>query len=295
MVGGPGQEGVALPFGRWGGRTSGVLEPASMEKCTLYHADSSYYSMIARLGFAEKGASYESRLLDIHAQTEQLEPWYARIQPAMTVPALVCGDERVGSSREILEFVDARFPGPALVPPDRAPMDAWLDRHYGFEIENLTIGKLASTNPLFRTFFLGSLRKLVGVCRDRAREHPDLAEAYEHKAQQDERRLETFGGSGVYEESLRLARGHLDALEEQLRGGPWIAGEVYSLADVVWTNFLARLCFVRKEDEIRSRPAVHEYWERVRSRPSFAQADVWTSLRPGKILHMLWEKFLHPH
>lgn len=270
-----------------------MLEAGRMEKCTLYHADSSYYSMIARLGFAEKGASYESRLLDIHAHPEQLEPWYVRLQPAMTVPTLVCGDERVCSSREILEFVDARFEGPALVPADRAVMDAWLDRHYGFEIENLTIGKLASTNPLFRTFFLGSLRKLVGVCRDRAREYPDLAEAYEHKARQNEHRLETFGGSGVYEESLGLARGHLDALEAQL-DGRFLAGEAYSLADVVWTNFLARLCFLHKEDEIRSRPAVHEYWERVRARPSFAQADVWTSLRPGKILHMLWEKFF-PH
>lgn len=267
-----------------------------MEDCTLYHADSSYYSMIARLGFAEKGARYVSRLLDIHSRVEQMEPWYARIQPAMTVPVLVCAEETVRSSREILDFVDARFEGPALAPVDRTAMDAWLDRHYGFEIENLTIGKLAKVNPLFRTFFLSSLRKLVQVCQERAKEHPDLAEAYLHKAEQNTRRLETFGGTGVYEESLQLAQGHLDALEAQLAGGgPWLVGEAYSLADVVWTNFLARLCFLHKEDEIRSRPAVHAYWERVRARPSFQEADLWTSLRPGKILHLLWEKFFPHH
>lgn len=262
-----------------------------MERPTLYHADSSYYSMIARLALAERGMEYDSRLLDIHAKAEQLEPWYARIQPAMTVPAMTCAERVLTSSRDILEFAGAGSP---LVPADRAAMDEWLDRHYGFEIENLTIGRMVKTNPLFRSFFLKSLAKLRDLCLQRAEEQPDLAEAYRRKAQQDADRLDTFAAPGPYDESLRQAQEHLDALEERLAASEWIAGPAYSLADVVWTNFLARMCFVGKEDEVRSRPHVHAWWERVRARPSFQQADVWTSLRPGKVLHILWEKFW-PH
>ena len=38
---------------------------------TLYHAESHYASMVARLGLVERGCAWRSRVMDIHNHTEQ--------------------------------------------------------------------------------------------------------------------------------------------------------------------------------------------------------------------------------
>jgi len=72
---------------------------------------------------------------------------------------------------------------------------------------------------------------------------------------------------------------HLDALGAQLEasGGPWIAGERFTLADVSWVVILDRLAeadwdgFFWGEGR---RPAVAAYWQRLRERPSYETAIV---------------------
>jgi glutathione S-transferase len=73
------------------------------------------------------------------------------------------------------------------------------------------------------------------------------------------------------------ANAHLDALEAQLgaSAGPWILGEVFSLADVSWMVIFERLRQVDAEHVFLQnglRPATTAYWERLRARPSYAAA-----------------------
>jgi glutathione S-transferase len=70
---------------------------------------------------------------------------------------------------------------------------------------------------------------------------------------------------------------HLDRLEKQLveGGGPWILGETFSLADVSWMVIFERLRQVDNEAVFLGgglRPACTEYWERLKARPSYAEA-----------------------
>ncbi len=70
---------------------------------------------------------------------------------------------------------------------------------------------------------------------------------------------------------------HLDALETQLvaSGGPWILGETFSLADVSWMVIFERLHQVDNEHVFVGgglRPACSAYWERLKERPSYAEA-----------------------
>jgi hypothetical protein len=70
---------------------------------------------------------------------------------------------------------------------------------------------------------------------------------------------------------------HLDALETQLveNGGPWILGETFSLADVSWMVIFERLRQVDNEHVFVGdglRPACTAYWDRLKERPSYAEA-----------------------
>jgi Glutathione S-transferase, N-terminal domain len=71
-----------------------MTEPAKLSgaKPRLYHAASSYYSMIARLALAEGGIAYEPVFVEIHFRMAQQQPDYVRLNPNMTVPTLVLAD-----------------------------------------------------------------------------------------------------------------------------------------------------------------------------------------------------------
>jgi tetrachloro-p-hydroquinone reductive dehalogenase len=47
--------------------------------------------------------------------------------------------------------------------------------------------------------------------------------------------------------------------------------------------------FIHLHEEIEKRPAVMRYTEAMFARPSFAKADVWTSIELLKLLHMWFD------
>jgi hypothetical protein len=57
---------------------------------------------------------------------------------------------------------------------------------------------------------------------------------------------------------------------------------------VVWTVFLARMGFVRFNDEIARRPRLARYAGAVKARPSFREADVWDRLSLLKMLKQVF-------
>ena len=99
---------------------------ARTEKPRLFHAPSSYYSMIARLALAEGGVDYKPVFVDIHVRMTQQSPDYARLNPNMSVPTLVMPGRNLDESRLIAEFAF----GLADVDLD-AVTQYWLDLHYG--------------------------------------------------------------------------------------------------------------------------------------------------------------------
>lgn len=250
----------------------------------LYNAPPSYYSQIARLGLVEAGIDFDSRVIDIHRRRQNLEPDYVRLNPNMTVPTLVLPDRTLVESRDILEYALGAGDGEAK---------GWVDRHYTFEIEQLTFGKLLSWNPIARTMIPRGMETQEANLRKLASQHPDLAPLYLGRADVFVARRRTFDASQVaalWSARLGEARGHLDALEAALADGrATLVPTGYGPADVVWTVFLARLRFIHAGDEIEKRPAVLRYTEAMFGRPSFAKADVWSSIELLKLLHMWFD------
>jgi len=84
-------------------------------------------------------------------------------------------------------------------------------------------------------------------------------------------------GTAVQELETRL-----DDLSDVVDTNAFVASDAYSIADVMWTVTLARVDMLGLDAQLRARPAVAAYYQRVSERPSFAAASIqrsWT----GKI------------
>jgi ganglioside-induced differentiation-associated protein 1 len=258
-------------------------KPASGGKPRLYHAPSSYYSMIARLALQEGGITYEPVFLDIHLRMSQQQPDYARLNAAMTVPTLELPGRILDQSRGIAAYALSVAPDG----PD-AETKAWVDLHYSFAIDELTFGGMLARNPIARIMIpkrLAAAHRRLLAC---AAAYPDLAEAYKVRAALFARRLQVFDPAQVVRlaaERRAEAVSLMDRLEAHLAGGAKLmTPPAYGLADVVWTVFLARMEFVGLGAELGKRPALAAYWRAMQARPSFAAADIWTRMHPLRFI-----------
>jgi tetrachloro-p-hydroquinone reductive dehalogenase len=235
--------------------------------------------MIARLALVEAKIAFDPIPVDIHRRVAQFEPEYARINPNMTVPSLVLPDRVLSESRDVLAYA---------LPRDDESTKGWLDRHYGFPIEELTFGWLLGWNPLAPRFVERSLAGAETRLRALASEHPDLADRYLRRAEVFAGRRHTFDPSNVkavYAGRRAEALGFLDALDAELRDRREVlVPPSYGPADVVWTVFLARMRFIRMGAEIQRRPALARYASAMFGRPSFRSADVWARIDPFKLV-----------
>ena len=57
-------------------------------------------------------------------------------------------------------------------------------------------------------------------------------------------------------------------IDEAMKGGPYLAGDTYSLADVAVIPYILRLELLQLSRMWDKRPGVAAWWERVRRRPS---------------------------
>jgi glutathione S-transferase len=262
-----------------------MAEPAKFSgaKPRLYHALSSYYSMIARLALAEGGIAYEAVVVDIHLKMTQQQPDYVRLNPNMTVPTLVLPDRILDQSRDIAEY--ALGVSEATLDGDTK---AWLDLHYGYPIEELTFGGLLARNPLARIMIPRRLDSVRRRLLDRAAKNADLAKVYEARAAVFAGRVRAFDPAAVVRLSERRraeALGFMDRLEQTLHDGRAVlVPPAYGAADVVWTVFLARMEFVGMGAELQNRPALTRYWRAMQARPSFAPAEIWTKLHVFRLI-----------
>ena len=254
-----------------------MTEPAKLSgaKPRLYHAPSSYYSMIARLALAEGGIAYEPIFVEIHFRMAQQQPHYVRLNPNMTVPTLVLADRILDQSRDIAEYA---------LGVNEATLDgetkAWLDLHYAYPIEELTFGGILARNPLARIVIPRHLEATHRRLLAHAAGNPDLAEVYKARAAVFAERARIFDPAAVIRLSERRraeAIGLMDRLEQTLCDGRAVmVPPAYGVADVVWTAFLARMEFAGLGAEILKRPALVRYWRAMQARPSFSAADIWT-------------------
>ncbi len=98
---------------------------------TLYDAPRCPYCARARIALAEKGLEYEVLEIDLGDRPQ----WLYEKNPTGRVPVIEEDAWILPESSVILEYLEERYPEPALLPPDpadRALARVWIFRHDDF-------------------------------------------------------------------------------------------------------------------------------------------------------------------
>jgi len=208
------------------------------------------------------------------------------VHPAGLVPVLVLEGHPIYESHDILRWAAAHARTPdRLTPADpaaRAEMDQWIDGSSlvgddPTQALEASAGNCAPglTVPLFAAMIrdIPAWRIVEGLLFHRLKMRPLLFLALKASG------LARVGAippvRRIVVASRRAMARHLDDLEAQLtaRGGPWILGRDFSLADVSWAMILERLREADRLGElVTPRPRVAAYWAVLRERPSYAAA-----------------------
>jgi len=252
-------------------------------KIVAYTADISICSQICRLAIHEHQLPCEHVNVDIEAAMENCEPWFARIQPKMTVPCMKYDETILGDSKDICYFLAQRHPEAGLYPADastRAAIDEYIDAFYSRFglIAAFTFGNLVRKSPDVKAFIAKGKNETSIAKLKKLMEEPDLKELAAAKLAQKTRfdMVAWAESQDVAMLDLKMSE-LLTQMENSLADErPFLMGDEYTLADVVGTAFCARVHMIRQETLFGAKVA--SWWKRMKERPSFREAyicSVW--------------------
>ena len=231
----------------------------------LYHAEPVANSLKSLIPLKEKQLDFESVYVDLH-KFEQHEPWFTAINPEGQVPVLDHDGVIVTHTTVINEYLEDAFPyAPPLRPADpagKARMRYWnkfVDEHVMNYVSMWGWHRMVGV--IARGIESGEFEKLV-----------DRIPLYEQREKWKTAR------SGFSEADLANATRKVELavakVEEQLGKTPWLAGDMFTLADINFFShcgmMIARL-FPDIGNEERC-PRLLAWAVRMRARPGVAAA-----------------------
>lgn len=228
---------------------------------TLYHHKMSTCSQKVRLALAEKGLSFEGRLIALE-QDEQLSDWYLRINPNGVVPTLEHDGNLIVDSTVITEYLEDVFPETPLRPRDPvlcATMRAW--RQFIDEVPTHAI-RYPTFNAVIARNYAAMSEEAFYRLSDRRplRKHLFLKMGRNGFSQQE------------IDNALEQLSRTLLRMDKSLQKSPWLAGDMFTLADISVTPTLVRLEDLGLAGMWSELPRIADWYGRIQQRPSFAAA-----------------------
>lgn len=232
----------------------------------LYHHGNSACAAKVRLALAEKALDWKSHYIDIF-KGEQFSPEYAKLNPKCVVPTLVHDGAVIRESTVICEYLDEVFPERPLRPEtalDRARMRIWTK-----EVDE-------SYHPATRVVTFAAAHRYTMLDKpevERERLLTEIPDPLRRETKRQSIKLgfdlpEAAAGLVTYQKMI-------DTMEKALGETTWLAGPSYTLADTALTIYINRLSVLSMSGMWEERhPRVSDWWERVRTRPTFATAVV---------------------
>lgn len=174
------------------------------------------------------------------------------------------GDDIKLSSREVIE---------------------WMHKIQEWNPKYFTLSRVPEKHRLYVMKFI---RRVVIA---RMAEFPDLASAYHLRLREAYDIEDKLKDAEVIRRSEEHLVRLLDEVETQLNETSYLAGEEFTMADVMLIPIIARLVLLKLENEyINSRPNIAEYWKMVQQRPSYKRVigKYFDGLRRHKTLMKTW-------
>ena len=229
----------------------------------LYHSTHSTCSQKVRICLAEKGLAWTPHHLDLR-RFDQLKEEFLAINPAAMVPVLLDGGKTLTESRIINEYLEDAYPQPRLTPSsayDRARMRLWSKYVDEVVSEAIKLPSFAKNiQPELQRMPREEALALVAAIPD-----PHVRERWRKAATE-----------GIQPDDLQPSVARLvemvERMDHALQGGPWLAGDAYSLADIDTAPFVQRLVRIELFDLVTQRPRVSEWYERISARPAYRSA-----------------------
>lgn len=218
----------------------------------LYHGGPSGHSASLLIALAEKGLAYKDHRLDL-AAFAQHAPDFLAVNPAGQVPVLREGGRTLTETFFTLLYLDERYPDPPLGGAD--PEARYTVQKWGKYVETHIAPNLAIVDWAMR-----------GQAPDEA------ARAGFERLPPERRALWAQALQGFSAEEVQAARAALakaaDRIAEDLASTGWLAGDGWSLADIIVFPHAARFAALGL-----SVPATVADWlERVGQRSAVRQA-----------------------
>ena len=235
---------------------------------TIYHCNTSYASQKLRIYLAEKEIAWHSIPIDLCKQ-ENITSDYRQINPMGQVPSMQdeSGKIHLGSTA-IMEWIEANYPKPALLPKDQKQRQ--LIHHCCIEQEQLHDPSIRLLSYL-KLFFSPEKRAHLDVERilRLAKQHP-----CRQRGEFLQRILQKKFSQAEIDAAHTAVHSALDQWQAQLthEGNLYIFGRQYSMADSVTTASCFRLNELGFAKAICQRHHLQNWWQRMQQRPSFQQA-----------------------
>lgn len=219
-----------------------------------------------RLALEERNIDYTSYHVN-PVTGKNMDSAFFRMNPTAKLPVFQNGSHIIFNTIEIIQYIEriamVSSGGANLIVSSREVVE-WMHKIQEWNPKFFTLSHVPEKYRMFVSKFV---RRVVIA---RMAESPDLASAYHRKlrdAYETEDKLRNLEVLRRNEEHLARL---LDEVEAKLSETSYLAGDEFTLADVMLIPVLARLVLLKLEDEyINSRPNVAEYWSVVQQRPSY--------------------------
>lgn len=232
----------------------------------LYHHPYSLDSQRVRLALEEKGIDYTSFHVN-PVTVKNMDASFFRRNPSAKLPVFQNGHHIIYNTIEIIQYVERIAlvsSGKENIPSSGGEVTAWMHRIKQWNPKFFTLSHIPKKH---RDYVSKFIRQVIIA---RMADATDLAAAYHAKLVQVYETEDKLKDPAVLKQSKEQLIRLLDQVEKKLNESAYLAGEEFSMADVMLVPVLARLVLLNlKEEYIDSRPNTAKYWIMVQQRPSY--------------------------
>ena len=233
----------------------------------LYHHGSSTCAAKVRFMLEEKGLEWSGHYVDI-LKGEQFSKGYLALNPKGVVPLLIDDGLVIPESTIICEYLEDKFPAPALMPGDavgRAAVRGWT------KLVDEELHPACSALTYVVSHRHSILKNGVGSFEDFVDSGDSAGKAARLlKWQWIQEGINAPGAK----DKVQLYVDTLDKMEAALTKTEWLCGNQFTMADVALTPYLNRLAALAMQPlwEQGRLPAVENWFNAIRQRPTFEAA-----------------------